>query len=294
MTDLPLDRDFLRQNPLPEIDIAAGKDERGTVLIIGGSREVPGAVRLAAEAALRAGAGKLQVATVASVALHLALVIPEARVIALKETAEGEIDPASAEDLPDEVGCADAILVGPGMTDEAGARTFTLSLLRMSGNASFVIDAAALTGIRDELDTVRGCGRGFAMTPHPGEMATFLGIHKDAVLADPRSAGVRAAASAGGAVAMKGPTTFVCAPDGTVSPCEGGGVGMATSGSGDALAGLIAGFAARGASPLLAVQWGVFVHAEAGRRLARRIGTVGFLARELAGEVPSILNEFGN
>jgi hydroxyethylthiazole kinase-like uncharacterized protein yjeF len=288
---IPVDRDFLRRHPLPEIEISAGKDERGTVLIIGASREVPGAILLAAEAALRAGAGKLQIATVASVALHLALAIPEARVIALEETAEGEIDPGCASRLVTEVENADAVLIGPGMADEGGARALSLALLDMGGKAAFVFDAAALTGLRDELEALCACGRGFAITPHPGEMATFLGIHKDAVVGDPEKAGMQAAAAVGGVVAMKGPKTFICSPDGGSWSCEGGGIGMATSGSGDALAGLIAGLAARGASPLLAVQWGVFLHAEAGRRLANRIGTVGFLARELAGEVPGILAE---
>lgn len=288
---LPVDRAFLLEHPLPAIRISAGKDERGIVLIVGASREVPGAILLAAEAALRAGAGKLQIATVAAIAPHMALAIPEARVIPLVETPDGEIDPACASHLVREVGHADAVLIGPGMADEAGARALSLALLEMEGKATFVFDAAALTGLRDELDALRACDRGFAITPHPGEMATFLGIHKDAVVADPQKAGQTAAASVGGIVAMKGPDTFVCAPDGGSWRCEGGGIGMATSGSGDVLAGLIAGAAARGASPLLAVQWGVFLHAEAGRRLAQRIGTVGFLARELAGEVPGILDE---
>ena len=285
-----LDHAFLVDHPLPEIEISAGKDERGTVLIVGASRQVPGAILLAAEAALRAGAGKLQIATVASIALHLALAVPEARVIPLTETADGEIDPSCASCLVAEVAQADAILIGPGMSDKDGARALALELLDMEGAAKFVFDAAALTGLREELAVLQACGREFALTPHPGEMATFLGIHKDAVIENPLEAGCRAATAVGGIVAMKGPSTFVCASDGDSWKCEGGGIGMATSGSGDVLAGLIAGFAARGAPVLLAVQWGVFVHAEAGRRLAGKRGELGYLARELADEVPRIVD----
>jgi ADP-dependent NAD(P)H-hydrate dehydratase len=285
-----IDEGYLRRHPLPEIEVAAGKDERGTVLVIGGSRQVPGAILLAAEAALRAGAGKLQIATVASVATRLALAMPEARVIGLVETPKGEIDPASAKELSEEIAGADAVLVGPGMVEESGARALSLSLLKMEGTARFIFDAAALTGLRDDADALRECGRDFAITPHPGEMATFLGIDKDTVLDDPRAAGVRAAASLGGVVAMKGSTTFICSPSQSWQ-CEGGGIGMATSGSSDVLAGLIAGFAARGAPPVRAVQWGVFVHAEAGRRLGTAIGKVGYLARELSAVVPRILDE---
>jgi hydroxyethylthiazole kinase-like uncharacterized protein yjeF len=287
---IPVDRDFLIGHPLPEIEVSAGKDERGTVLIVGGSREVPGAILLAAEAALRAGAGKFQIATVASVAQHLALAIPEARVVPLGETAEGEIDPVSAIRLIREVEKADAVLIGPGMADEVGACALSLALLGMEGKATFVFDAAALTGLRGEVAALRHCGRGFAITPHPGEMATFLDMHKDAVVDDPQSAGIKAAVSIAGIVAMKGPNTYICSPDGRSWCCEGGGIGMATSGSGDVLAGLIAGLAARGVASLPAVQWGVFLHAEAGRQLARRLGTVGFLARELASEAPAILD----
>jgi hydroxyethylthiazole kinase-like uncharacterized protein yjeF len=285
-----IDQGYLRRHPLPGIETAVGKDERGTVLVIGGSRQLPGAILLAAEAALRAGAGKLQIATVASVAVHVAMAMPEARVIGLPETTAGEIDPASVGELSPNVGSADAVLVGPGMVDQKGAGALSLALLKMEGAAQFVFDAAALTGLRDDVDTLRGCGHAFAITPHPGEMATFLGIDRDIVLEDPRAAGVCAAASTAGIVAMKGATTFICVTDQSWI-CEGGGIGMATSGSGDVLAGLIAGFAARGAPIVQAVLWGVFVHAEAGRQLGKAIGTVGYLARELSAIAPRIVDE---
>jgi NAD(P)H-hydrate repair Nnr-like enzyme with NAD(P)H-hydrate dehydratase domain len=93
-------------------------------------------------------------------------------------------------------------------------------------------------------------------------------------------------------VIMKGAESWVVAPDGTHWHYDGGGVGLATSGSGDALAGLVTGILARGADPVTAALWGVYLHGEAGARLARSIGPVGFLAREISGEVPRILREF--
>ena len=95
----PVTEAWLRANPLPGFDAVADKDARGRVLVAGGCREVPGGALLAAEAALRAGAGKLQVATVASVAPGLALRLPEARVIGLPETPEGGLAPAAAPRL---------------------------------------------------------------------------------------------------------------------------------------------------------------------------------------------------
>ncbi|WAJ27020.1 NAD(P)H-hydrate dehydratase [Antarcticirhabdus aurantiaca] len=288
-----IDGAFLRSAPLPDPPPGATKDERGTILIVGGARETPGAVLLAGIAALRAGAGKIQVATVASAATGLALALPEARVLALLETPEGDIDPVSASALRRCAEKAHAIVVGPGMIDDDGARRIALALFEMNGDARFLIDAAALTGLRAEGHALRALGGRVAITPHAGEMATFLGREKQAVCDDPADAAGQAANVTGGAVAMKGGDTLVVEAGGSPRLCEGGGIGLATSGSGDVLAGLVGGFLARGAPPLLALQWGTFVHAEAGRRLTKSVGRLGFLAREIADMVPAILDDFG-
>ncbi|HEY0034423.1 MAG TPA: NAD(P)H-hydrate dehydratase, partial [Devosia sp.] len=95
----------------------------------------------------------------------------------------------------------------------------------------------------------------------------------------------------GAVVVMKGGQTHIASPQGEVWSSSHGNVGLATSGSGDTLAGIIAGLLARGASPLLAAQWGVFVHAEAGERLKREHGLLGYLAREIPAKVPAILQD---
>ena len=92
-------------------------------------------------------------------------------------------------------------------------------------------------------------------------------------------------------VALKGATTHIAAPDGRLWRHDGGNVGLASSGSGDTLSGIIAGLAARGAPLEQACAWGVALHARAGERLAQRIGPLGYLAREIAGEVPALLHE---
>jgi ADP-dependent NAD(P)H-hydrate dehydratase len=90
-------------------------------------------------------------------------------------------------------------------------------------------------------------------------------------------------------VALKGATTHIADPDGALYRYNKGNVGLAASGSGDTLAGAIAGLAARGASPAQAAAWGVYLHGEAGNRLAQRISPIGFLARELPHELPAII-----
>lgn len=162
-----------------------------------------------------------------------------------------------------------------------------------AADTALVVDAAAMTGLDFADPCVRQRSGLLILTPHAGEMAKLLGSSKDAVEAEPLSAARQIAARAGAVVAMKGAATWIVTPDGRAWHHENGVIGLATSGSGDVLAGLIAGFLARGASPLVATLWGVCVHAGAGARLTARIGGVGFLAREILDEAPSVLNAAG-
>jgi NAD(P)H-hydrate repair Nnr-like enzyme with NAD(P)H-hydrate dehydratase domain len=122
-------------------------------------------------------------------------------------------------------------------------------------------------------------------------MAKFLNITRDEVDGDPIGAARKAAVVVGGVVALKGKATHIVDPSGQLWLCEHGCIGLATSGSGDTLAGILAGLLARGAAPALAAAWSVYAHAEAGQRLAARNGAVGFLAREIPGEIPRILED---
>lgn len=285
---IAIDEDFLRAHPLPAHDGEVDKDARGRVLVVGGSREVPGGVLLASVAALRAGAGKLQIATVASVAPGLALAVPEALVIALPETGEGGIDPAGAAGiLAGRLDRCDALLIGPGMTGDAAGLAERLAAIDCS--AGLVIDAGALACPHGALARRQGMA---VLTPHAGEMAQLLGKERDAVLDDPETAVREAAACTGSVVALKGSNTVIATPDGALYRYTAGGVGLATSGSGDTLAGIVTGLVARGAPPLEAMAWGVWLHGEAGARLARSYGRVGFLARELLAEVPRVMAGF--
>ena len=290
---VPVTPDLLRSMPLPRHQEGDDKDQRGRVLVVAGSVEVPGGALLCGIGALRAGAGKLQIATCRSVAPHLAVAAPEARVSRLDETPGGGISPDESDKLAARAGRCGALLVGPGMMDEDGeASLLTTRLLeRMDAGPGVVLDAAALPDLGDGGAVLRRHAGRVVLTPHAGEMATLLGVPRDEVLADPLGAARRAAGALGAVVAMKGGCTFIVSPQGEAWSCDQGNVGLATSGSGDTLAGVIAGLIARGADPVRATLWGVFLHGEAGDRLARKRGPVGFLARELLAEVPSIMAE---
>ncbi|MGZ5845986.1 MAG: NAD(P)H-hydrate dehydratase [Ramlibacter sp.] len=280
-----IDAGALRAWPLPPLDGEADKEARGQVLVIAGSREVPGAAVLAATAALRVGAGKLAIATVASVAVPIALAMPEARVIALPETSSGGIDTQAVRLLEHEVRSAGCVLLGPGMLDRVATRDLAAALAPLLAGRAAVFDAAAM----DAAPFLGRFDEPVLLTPHAGEMAHLTGDDKEAILRDPGQAARTAAHRWNAVVAVKGPCTVVASPDGRAWMHEGGNAGLATSGSGDTLAGAIAGLAARGATLEQACAWGVLLHAQAGERLAARLGPVGYLARELPLEMLAVL-----
>ncbi|MBV8970807.1 MAG: NAD(P)H-hydrate dehydratase [Sphingomonadaceae bacterium] len=281
----PIDPALLRTLPLPDHDSGESKAARGAILAVGGSLGVPGAILLTAVAALRAGAGKLQIATCASMGPQLGLLVPEALVVRLTETPAGGIDPAAAG-LDERLAAADAVVVGPGM--DADAPALVAAVLAHRARPPLVIDAGGLRDLGAEGVRARG---GCVLTPDGDEAERLTGAAREAVLDEPERVARDAAARFGAVVALKGGSTVVAAPDGRTFRYAGGGVGLATSGSGDTLAGIVGGLLARGAEPLTATLWGVWLHGEAGRRLAARHGRLGFLARELLAEVPRAMHE---
>lgn len=271
---IEVDRDVLAAHPLPEPDEATSKDERGRILVIGGTTETPGAVILAGLAALRVGAGKLQLATVAEAQPAVAVAVPEARVIAS----------TAAADLADAANGADAVVVGVGMMTGAAPAALRDQLMDELDGPVLVVDAGALAAFD------RSASPSTVLIPNPHEMEELLGGAVD----DPATAVSTVSRRYGVTVALRGPDTWITAPDQPVFTFRGGHRGLATSGSGDVLAGAVGGLAARGADPLTTLLHAVAAHARAGHELARRIGPVGFLARELLDELPSALDESRN
>jgi ADP-dependent NAD(P)H-hydrate dehydratase len=287
----PVTLDLLRANPLPSHEDTQDKDGRGRVLVVGGSLEVPGGALLAAVGALRAGAGKLQIATCRTIAPHLGLAVPEALVLGLPETEAGGIAAESADRVVTRADRVDALLVGPGMMDPDATDALVAAILADTTCAAIVLDAGALHGLERQADTLRRHAGRVVLTPHAGEMAHLLGVGREAVEAEPLAHARRAAAMLHSVVVMKGGATTVVTPQGQAWHFTGGTVGLATSGSGDTLAGVVAGLLARGTAPLWAAVWAVYLHGTAGRVLMKRHGGVGFLARELLAEIPALMAE---
>lgn len=281
-----VDEALLRDWPLPLPDPEGDKESRGRVLVVAGSREMPGAAVLAATAALRAGAGKLVIATPESAAPAVADAVREARVIAMPESSAGGMLASGLLRLQNVAGSTAAVLVGPGMIDRETTLGFVAALLPLFQDATVLLDALAM-------DVVRQHGR-FAqpviLTPHAGEMAHLTDGDKDDILAQPGAVAQQLANRWNAVLALKGATTCIAAPGERTWQHQARVPGLGTSGSGDVLAGLVAGLAARGAEPAQALVWGVALHAAAGLALSQRVGELGFLARELAAEVPGLMH----
>jgi hydroxyethylthiazole kinase-like uncharacterized protein yjeF len=282
--------EVLRSWPLPE----PGKDKesRGRVLVLGGTAMTPGAVLLAGEAALRAGGGKLQIATAEPVAAALAVAVPEALVAPLPTDRAGHIDEAAAAQVLELAEGCDALLVGPGFADVDATVAFLAKVLP-EVSCPVVVDALAsafITAHRGGLAHLDGKA---VLTLNPTELAMTLEIGEDGV-DDPVDAAVRLARETSAVVLCGGQGKTVAAPDGRVWTSASGGPGLGVSGSGDVQAGIVAGLLSRGAQPEQAAVWGGHLHGSAGDRLVEDVGTLGFLAREIAGQVPGLLDELGS
>ena len=280
----------LQQHPLPPV-ASGDKDDRGSILIIAGSREVAGAALLTAFGAMRAGAGRLQIVTVESAAAGLSMSMPEAMVSGLAEGRDGGFAPSTVKTLSERADAADVVVAGPGMRGNRSTETLAAALVRR--DKPLVLDAALLHALPARRDEINAAGCPTILLPHAGEMASLLGCEEEEVEADPAAAGHRCATCYDTITLVKGVTSHVVTPDGQVFRYPGGGPGLGISGSGDTLAGIVGGLLARRADPLSALLWGVWCHGEAGRRLGKRIGLLGYLAREIPDEVPGILRDGG-
>lgn len=280
-----VDADLLRGWPLP--GLGGDKEARGRVLVVGGTRETPGAVRLAAEAALRVGGGKVRIATAETCAPALGVAVPEARACGLPEDRDGNLARAAVDRLLELAdGCA-AVLIGPGFTsvDAAGE---LLEAVVPQLDSPLVLDALGTAYVTPDPERLQRHRRPVILTVNPTELASCLRVDQDAVDDAPAEHTLTLARRTGAAVLCGGPTKLV-GYDGQLWRIDAGNPGLAISGSGDTQSGLVAGLVARGAEPAQAAVWGGYLHAAAGDRLGEAVGPVGYLAREVPGQVPALL-----
>ncbi len=264
--------------PLPSLEDRSDKNERGRVLVVGGSKSVPGAPLLTAEAAMRVGAGKVQIAVPADAMQSVGLAFPECGVLA--QSGKGWL-----KAFRKAVHEADAVVVGPGLTEEAAARKL-LNVVLAAARKPVLVDALALKPLWESRK--RRNKVSYVLTPHHGEMANMLGVRVEEIEVEPLRWAKQVSEELRSVVVLKGETTHIVSKDASWEH-RGGRIGLAVSGSGDVLAGIIAGLIAMGMEPPSASALGVALHAEAGKKLSRNVANVGFLARELTLGLPSLL-----
>jgi ADP-dependent NAD(P)H-hydrate dehydratase len=278
----------LRDWKLPEP--GAGKEARGHLLVIGGTASTPGAVALAGEAALRAGAGKLQIATPGPGAAALAVSVPEALVAVLPENARGNIDVAAADRLASYASGPDALLIGSGFVDPEDSDRL-ISAFAEDLDTSLVVDALGSAFLTGHPEGLRHLDGRVVLTVNRKELAITAHRDPEEVDRDPVGVASEVAERSQVVVLVGGTSKHVATPDGRCWVIEGGGPGLGVSGSGDVQAGIVSGLLARGAEPAQAAVWGGYLHARSGERLAGAVGVVGYLARELPAQVPAVLGE---
>jgi NAD(P)H-hydrate epimerase len=258
---------------LPRRERSMHKGQCGHVLVIGGDYGKAGAVRMAAEAAMRVGAGLLTVATRPEHALNIPLARPEIMTVSV----------ATAEDLNEILAMASVIIIGPGLGQSDWASSLLAKTLQ--ANLPLIVDADALNLLAAE----PACAAQWILTPHPGEAARLLSTSSTEIQAD-RFASARAIQSNyGGVCVLKGSGSLIVDSEQAISVCSAGNPGMATGGMGDVLSGVIAGLLAQGIKPADAARLGVCLHGAAADNAAEQ-GERGMLAGDLMPELRLLAN----
>jgi ADP-dependent NAD(P)H-hydrate dehydratase / NAD(P)H-hydrate epimerase len=271
---------------LPERTKGGNKGTFGRVLVAGGSRNYVGAARLAAEGCYRTGAGLVTVACPASVHPMIATALAETTFVPLAER-DGGLAPGAADAVLEQLGAYDVLLIGPGLSQESGVAEFVLGVLsEAGGELRALIDADGLNALAATDGWPARVRPASVLTPHPGEMARLAGIDVPSVQRDRLGCATRAAAEWKQTIVLKGAHTVVAAPDGRAAVSPYANPLLATAGTGDVLAGAIAGLLAQGVEPFEAACGGVYLHGLAAEELRDEYGDRGMLAGELLPALP--------
>ena len=268
---------------LPARPKSANKGTFGRVLVVAGSENYVGAARLAADACYRAGAGLVTVACSRRLQSLIAPGLAEATYVLLGD-AYGDGANAIIEALAD----SDVLLIGPGLGQSDATANMLPTVLRdvPSNVRGCVIDADALNLLAKTGNVADRLPDGSVLTPHPGEMSRLLSRPVAEVQSDRLGTAIDAAAAWGQCVVLKGAHTVIAAPDGHAAISPHANPLLATAGTGDVLAGAIAGLLAQGLAPLEAACCGVYLHSLAAEQISEDIGESGLLAGDLLAALP--------
>jgi hydroxyethylthiazole kinase-like uncharacterized protein yjeF len=266
------------------------KGTYGHPLVIAGSRGKSGAAILAARGALRTGAGLVTAAIPESIAAIVAGGQPELMTEPLPDREGHFAAPGTIEKLKALIKGMTALIAGPGIGVSEDTQRLVAWLVSEGAQAGrpLLLDADALNVVAEAGPPMLKAAQGpVVLTPHPGEMARLLGSSTTVVNADRIGAARRLADLSGAAVLLKGARSVIATPEGATFVNSSGNAGMATAGMGDVLSGIVGALLGQGLAAGDALALGVYVHGLAADRLAERLGAVGYLAGDLAAELPA-------
>lgn len=273
---------------IPERPRDAHKGTFGTAVVLAGSLGLTGAAFLASTAAARTGAGLVRLLVAQTIYPILAAKCTEVMATPVPEVAPGAVGHAALDSIVRQLDAASVGIVGPGLGRDTSTWRLVVDLVARS-QSPLVIDADGLNALADSPRVKGKLGRNRVLTPHPGELGRLMGKTADAINADRAASARRAARDWGAVVVLKGAHTVVAHPDGRLSEDPHEVPALASGGTGDVLSGVIGGLIAQGSDPFTAAVTGVYVHAEAGRRIAHRLGDSGLLAGDLLEEIPPVM-----
>jgi hydroxyethylthiazole kinase-like uncharacterized protein yjeF len=272
---------------LPSRQAGSTKFSSGHVLVVGGSRGLTGAPQMAAKASMRAGAGYVTACVPASLqAIVAGASTPELMTRGLPDS-DGSLDADGVADVL-ESATRGALALGPGLGRSERAVLFARSLAS-EAQIPMVLDADGLNAHAGRLADLAQRSAGTVLTPHAGELGRLLQIDSAAVERE-RLRHIREAAQQTQAVVvLKGDDTLIADPSGMVAVSPGGAPGLATAGTGDVLTGVIGATLAQGLEAFAAAAAGVWLHLQAGREAARRVGAAeGVIATDVIAALPAV------
>lgn len=285
--NLELINDTLARRLLPERPLGANKGTFGRVLAVAGSVHYSGAAYLAAGGALRVGAGLVTLAAARSLLPVLAAKLDEATFLPLDEAEPGIVGDGSLPDVRAALTNCRALLLGCGLGKHPATGALLKALLLESDNLpAAVIDADGLNLLSEIDGWWRSLKGKTVLTPHPGEMARLSGVDTGAVQGERIEICLKMAAEWAQVVVLKGAGTVIAAPDDRAALSPAANPGLASGGTGDVLAGIIAGLLAQGLEPYEAALLGVHLHAGAGEMARADMGETGMLAGDLLARLP--------
>ena len=278
---------------LPRRPLGASKRSFGRVLVVAGSTNYIGAAYLACSGAMRVGAGLVTLATAASLQPTLASKLIEATHLPLPEASPGIVSAEAASLVLSELTRYDVLLLGCGLGQSEQVIGFIKSILFQSGSAlpPLVLDADAINTLARIPNWWRKLPGDAILTPHLGEMARLAGVSVAEVQADRIGIAKRVASEWHKTLVLKGAYSVTCAPDGRCRINPVANPGLASAGTGDVLAGAIAGLLAQGLSLFDAAALGVWLHGKAGEIVSAQLGDAGMLASDLLPVLPLVIKQ---